>query len=140
MATTADRRNTQEIDFEALRFSLRRPRSLFSYMMSLITGLATITALLPLFSVLFMLIEKGLHAMSLATFTQLPPAAMAPGGGVGNAIVGTVVIVVVAALISVPIGILAAIYITEFGEETQTAKAVRFAAKVLTGLPSILAG
>ena len=131
---------TDEIDIEALRYSLRRPRSLFSYVMSLLTGAATIGALLPLFSVLYLLVEKGLYAMSVATFTELPPAAMAPGGGVGNAIVGTVVIVLLATLISVPIGILAAIFITEFGPDTKIAAAVRFAAKVLTGLPSILAG
>ena len=131
---------TDEIDIEALRYSLRRPRSLFSYVMSLLTGAATIAALLPLFSVLYLLVEKGLYAMSVATFTELPPAAMAPGGGVGNAIVGTVVIVLLATLISVPIGILAAIFITEFGPDTRIAAAVRFAAKVLTGLPSILAG
>jgi len=129
-----------EIDIEELRFSLRRPRSLFSYGMSLLTGVATLAALLPLLSVLYLLVKKGLEGLSLATLTALPPAAMAPGGGVGNAIVGTVLIVFLAALISVPIGILAAIFITEFGPETRLAAAVRFAAKVLTGLPSILAG
>jgi len=129
-----------DIDIEALRFSLRRPRSLFSYSMSLLTGAATIAALLPLFSVLYLLAKNGLEGLGLATLTDLPPAAMAPGGGVGNAIVGTVVIFFLATLISVPIGILPAIFITEFGPETRVAGAVRFAAKVLTGLPSILAG
>jgi len=65
---------------------------------------------------------------------------MATGGGFGNAIVGTFVIVSVATFISIPLGVFAAIYITEFGPDTQTAKGVRFAATVLTGLPSILAG
>jgi phosphate transport system permease protein len=65
---------------------------------------------------------------------------MTAGGGFGNAIVGTFVIVAIATLVSVPLGVLAAIYITEFGPDTKTASAVRFAAKVLTGLPSILAG
>src|SRR5258708_9589936 len=65
---------------------------------------------------------------------------MTAGGGFGNAIVGTFAIVAIATLVSVPLGVLAAIYITEFGPDTKTASAVRFAAKVLTGLPSILAG
>jgi phosphate transport system permease protein len=65
---------------------------------------------------------------------------MTSGGGFGNAIVGTVVIVAIATAISVPFGILAAIYMVEFGPDTKAAAAVRFAAKVLTGLPSILAG
>lgn len=129
-----------EIDLEGLERSLRRPRTLFSYVMSLLTGGATIAALFPLFSVFYMLVVRGSAALSLSTLRELPPAAMAAGGGFGNAIVGTFVVVAIATLLSVPIGILAAIYITEFGPETRTASAVRFAAKVLTGLPSILAG
>jgi phosphate transport system permease protein len=128
------------IDLESLEWSLRQPRSFFSYGMSLLTGAVTIGALFPLFSVLYMLILRGGRQLSLATFTELPPAAMMAGGGFGNAIVGTMVIVAIATLLSVPVGVLAAIYIAEFGAETRTASVVGFAAKVLTGLPSILAG
>jgi phosphate transport system permease protein len=123
-----------------LEWSLRKPRSLFSYAMSVLTGAATIGALLPLFSVLFLLVKKGLAGLHFSALTSLPPAAMSPGGGFGNAIVGTFIIVTVATVISVPLGLFAAIYITEFGPDTRTARAVQFAAKVLTGLPSILAG
>jgi phosphate transport system permease protein len=129
-----------EINVADLERSLRRPRALFSFAMSLFTTLATLAALFPLFSVLFLLIKRGSTAMGLAALRDLPPAAMASGGGFGNAIVGTLVIVLIATAISVPFGILAAIYITEFGPESRAASAVRFAAKVLTGLPSILAG
>jgi phosphate transport system permease protein len=90
--------------------------------------------------VVYLLIKRGGATLSLATLSGLPPAAMTVGGGFGNAIVGTVIIVLIATLISVPIGILAAIYTAEFGPETRITQAVRFAAKVLTGLPSILAG
>jgi phosphate transport system permease protein len=128
------------VDLVSLQWTLRQPRSLFSYLMSLVTGVATISALFPLFSVLYLLIVRGGRQLGLAAFTDLPPAAMMPGGGFGNAIVGTVVIVAIATLISVPVGILAAIYVAEFAPETRAAAAVRFAAKVLTGLPSILAG
>ena len=129
-----------EVNVVDLERSLRRPRALFSFAMSLFTTLATVAALFPLFSVLYLLIKRGATAMSLAALHDLPPAAMASGGGFGNAIVGTLVIVLIASAISVPFGILAAIYITEFGPESRAAAAVRFAAKVLTGLPSILAG
>jgi phosphate transport system permease protein len=129
-----------EVDLPSLERSLRRPRALFSFAMSLLTTLATLAALLPLFSVLFLLVKRGSTAISLATLGELPPAAMTSGGGFGNAIVGTVVIVAIATAISVPVGIMAAIYLVEFGPETRAASAVRFAAKVLTGLPSILAG
>ena len=134
---------TDTLDPQTLRdleWSLRKPRSLFSYAMSMLTGAATIAALLPLFSVLFLLVKRGVAGLTLTAFTTLPPAAMSTGGGFGNALVGTLVIVAIATFISVPVGLFAAIYITEFAPDSQTAKAVRFAAKVLTGLPSILAG
>jgi phosphate transport system permease protein len=133
-------RITSEFDFESLERSLRRPRTFFSGLMSFITGAATIVALLPLFSVLYLLVRRGAASLSLATLTSLPPAAMTHGGGFGNAVVGTLVIVAMATLLTVPFGILGAIFISEFGPDTRTASAVRFAAKVLTGLPSILAG
>ncbi len=133
-------RTTTELDLESLERSLRRPRTFFSALMSVLTGTATLAALFPLFSVLFMLVKRGAAALSIKTLTTLPPAAMAPGGGLGNAIVGTLVIVAIATLLSVPLGILGAIFVSEFGPDTRTASAVRFAAKVLTGLPSILAG
>jgi phosphate transport system permease protein len=128
------------VNLEDLERSLRRPRTLFSYVMSMLTGAATIAALLPLLSVLYMLVVRGSAGLTMGSLTALPPAAMEIGGGFGNANGGTFVVVAIATLISVPLGILAAIYITEFGPETKAASAVRFAAKVLTGLPSILAG
>jgi phosphate transport system permease protein len=108
--------------------------------MSLLTGVATVTAMFPLFSVLYMLIRKGGADLNLNTLTELPPPAMMPGGGVGNAIAGAIVIVLIATAISVPIGVLGAIYTAEFEPETAITRAAEFAAKVLTGLPSILAG
>src|SRR4029453_9971191 len=127
-------------DLSDLSRSLRRPRSLFSWAMSVITGAMTIAALVPLVSVLYLLITRGGTLLGRSVFTELPPAAMAPGGGFGNAIVGTVGMVGIAAAISVPFGILAAIFIAEFGSDSRTATAVRFCAKVLTGFASILAG
>jgi len=128
------------IDLGSLEHSLRQPRSLFSYVMSFLTGAATIAAMVPLFSVLYLLIKRGLAGLNWAAFTDLPPAAMMEGGGFGNAIVGTLVIVAIATVISVPLGILGAVCIADFGADSKVAKAVQFAAKVLTGLPSILAG
>jgi len=128
------------IELPKLERSLRQPRTFFSVGMSLLTALMTFSALVPLFSVLYLLLVRGGQLFSLALFTELPPAAMMPGGGFGNAMVGTVVVVSIAIAISVPFGILAAVFLAEFGPYTSTATIVRFAAKVLTGLPSILAG
>jgi phosphate transport system permease protein len=128
------------INLLELERSLRQPRTLLNLLLSGLTTVLTLTALFPLFSVLYLLAVRGGKQLGLALLTELPPAAMMTGGGFGNAIVGTVIIVGIAALISVPFGIFAAVYLAEFGPTTRTALAVRFAAKVLTGLPSILAG
>jgi phosphate transport system permease protein len=129
-----------EIDLAQLEKSLRRPRTLFSAFLSGLTGLMAILAMVPLVSVLLMLIWRGGQRLSVELFTELPPAAGMPGGGIGNAILGTLLIVGIATLISVPIGVLGGIYLAEFDPDTRTANAVRFVAKILTGLPSILAG
>jgi phosphate transport system permease protein len=129
-----------EVDFPELERSLRRPRTLFSVAMSwLVTGM-TLLALIPLFSVVGMLLWRGGQKLSLSLFTELPPVPLEPGGGFGNAIVGTLVMVLLAALISVPLGILSAVFLAQAEKRNHLANSVRFAAKVLTGFPSILAG
>ena len=128
------------VDFNDLEKSLRRPRTLVNVLLSaLVTGM-TLLALIPLFSVVWMLLWRGGQKLSLAIFTQLPPAPLEAGGGFGNAIVGTLIIVLLAALISVPLGILSAVFMAQAPEGNRLASTVRFAAKVLTGFPSILAG
>src|SRR5262249_20226147 len=129
-----------DVDLPSLEKALRHPRTLFSYFMSVLTGLMAVIAMFPLFSVLVLLIVRGGKQLSLLLFTELPPAPLELGGGIGNALVGPLVMVGIAALISVPFGILAAICLAEFAPDSRTATLVRFAAKVLTGLPSILAG
>jgi phosphate transport system permease protein len=119
---------------------LRDGRTLFSTLLSFIVGAATVLACIPLFSVLIMLLWRGGAKLSWHLFTELPPTAFEDGGGFGNAIVGTFAMVGIAALISVPFGILAAVFLAEFGPDSKLAAIVRFCAKTLTGLPSILAG
>jgi phosphate transport system permease protein len=119
---------------------LRKPRTLFSAVLSVLACIMAVVAMVPLASVLLMVIWRGGQRLSLHLFTDLPPAAGMTGGGIGNALVGTVLMVGIAALISVPFGILAAVFLAEFGPASKTATAVRFVAKVLTGLPSVLAG
>jgi phosphate transport system permease protein len=109
-------------------------------MMSGVVMAMTLLALIPLFSVLWMLFWRGGRKLSLALFTQLPPAPLEQGGGFGNAIAGTLIMVGLAALVSVPAGILTAVFLAQARPENRLASATRFAAKVLTGFPSILAG
>jgi phosphate transport system permease protein len=128
------------VDFGKLEKSLQRPRTLFSLIMSGVATAMTLLALIPLFSVLWMLFWRGGRKLSAALFTELPPAPLEQGGGFGNAIAGTLIMVALAALISVPFGILTAVFLSQARPENRLASAVRFAAKVLTGFPSILAG
>src|SRR5215475_11410034 len=128
------------VDFSELDRSLRRPRTLFSITMSGVATLMTMLALIPLFSVVLMLLWRGGQKLSLAVFTQLPPAPLEQGGGFGNALQGTLIIVVLAMIISVPVGILSAVYLAESEAGNRFANLVRFTAKTLTGFPSILAG
>ncbi|MGD0283376.1 MAG: phosphate ABC transporter, permease protein PstA, partial [Dissulfurispiraceae bacterium] len=129
-----------DVDFSELEKSLRRPRTMIDLLLSNIVSVMTVLALIPLFSVVLMLLWHGGQRLSLAIFTQLPPAPMEEGGGFGNAILGTLIMVAIAALISIPLGILSAVYLAQARPESPLAGAVRFGAKILTGFPSILAG
>lgn len=120
--------------------NLTEARALKSFALSTITVICAVLACIPLFSVLYMLIIRGGKRLSLELFTSLPPTAFDTGGGFGNAILGTLVMVGIASLIAVPFGMLAAIFLAEFGDETRIAYIARFCAKTMTGIPSILAG
>jgi phosphate transport system permease protein len=121
--------------------SLLRPRTFFNASCSVITGVLVVVAVIPLFSVLVMLAYRGVTTFNWAFFTQSAPYAMQEtGGGIGNAIIGSLTIVLIASAISVPAGILAAIYLAEINPHSRLSQGVRFAAKILTGLPSIIAG
>ena len=123
-----------------LRHSFGDRRSLSNTIFTVILWIVAMLAAVPLVSVLYMLISRGGQRLGLELFTQLPPAGLEPGGGFGNAIVGTLVMVVIAALISIPIGVFTAIYLSEIDPHGKLAQISRFLAKVLTGFPSILAG
>ncbi len=130
----------EDVDLAQLELSLRSPRTLLSACLSFISIAASIVACVPLFSVLIMLLYRGGQRLSWEALTATPPAAFATGGGFGNAIAGTLTMVAIAALIAVPWGILAASYLALIGPDGWIASSVRFCAKVLTGMPSVLAG
>ncbi len=123
-----------------LTYSLKHHRTALSAFLTTVAFGLGFTAMFPLFSVVYMLLRRGLPHVGVALFTELSPGAGMVGGGIGNAIVGTIVVVAIAALLALPIGFLAGIYLAEYGGESRFATSVRFAGKVLTGLPSILAG
>lgn len=115
-------------------------RRLVSRIMLTLMGVCAVIAVLPLFAVLLYVVTKGIGELGPDFFTRLPPAAGEPGGGMGNAIVGTLMLIAIASLIAVPVGVLAGVYLAEFSEGSWLDDVVRFFADVLTGVPSIVIG
>jgi len=116
-----------------------RSRHLVSGAMIGLTYLAAILATLPLLLILAHLLRKGASSLSLAFFTHIPRPVGEPGGGMANAIVGTLVLIGIASVIGLPIGIGAGLYLAE-KKSTPLASSVRFLSDVLNGLPSIVIG
>lgn len=90
--------------------------------------------------ILFTLLVNGAGAWGLALFTQTTPPPGNEGGGLINAIVGSLLMVGVATLVSTPIGILAGIYLAEYGERSMLAKITRFVTDIMLSAPSIVTG
>jgi phosphate transport system permease protein len=107
--------------------------------MTLLCALGLLVAIVPLASVLWLVISKGVAGLNLAFWTRLPAPVGEVGGGVGNAIVGTLYIVGIASLIGVPLGVGAGVYLAEKGDGPM-GEVVRFTAEVLSGVPSIVVG
>jgi phosphate transport system permease protein len=114
-------------------------RRLQSHVMTGLTVVAALLALLPLFAIFADLVVKGASSLNWEFFVKNPPTAGATGGGVANAIVGTLLVVGVGGLIGLPVGIGAGVYLAEY-PHTRFAQTVRFVADVLNGTPSVIAG
>jgi phosphate transport system permease protein len=131
---------SSQSDSASDQFAVSRDRQLFGKVMTGLVFLCVVIAIIPLASILFMVIANGLGGFSLSVFTELPPAAGMQGGGFRNAIVGTLLTCAIGAIISVPFGVLTAIYTVEFGQGNWISQFVRFCTNVLSGVPSIIAG
>ncbi len=117
-----------------------RWRSVFSNSLDALVGIMTCAAIVPLISVLYMVIARGAIHFNLSMLWTLPPAMGMTGGGFGNALIGTLIMVGLGALVAVPVGVMTAIFLTEYSRGSRSARIIRFSAKILSGLPSILAG
>lgn len=104
-----------------------------------LTYAAAAAATLPLLFILWYLVQKGAGALSVDFFTRMPKPVGEPGGGMSNAIVGTLILVGIASAIGLPIGIGAGMYLAE-NRGSRIATSVRFLSDVLNGLPSIVVG
>ena len=116
--------------------NLRKAKSLA---MNGLCILCAVLVILPLGLILFYLIQKGASSLNWSFFTGIPKSAGEPGGGMGNAIVGTLELMGLASCIGIPIGILGGIYLSEYGGERINTW-IRFWADVLNGVPSIVWG
>jgi phosphate transport system permease protein len=121
------------IDFQTRRLWIDRG-------MVFLCGAAAFIAMIPLVSLLLYVLFQGLHRLDFTFFTNLPAPVGVPGGGMGNAILGTLTLIVVASMVGLPVGVMAGIYLSEFGKKNQFAWMVRFTSDVLSGVPSIVTG
>ncbi|HEY9845716.1 MAG TPA: phosphate ABC transporter permease PstA [Candidatus Caenarcaniphilales bacterium] len=131
---------------EFLSAELQRPlprgRAYFSYAMSAIAFGLTGLALLPLLAILIEILRQGLPHLRGEVFVSLPAPVGMTGvpNGFANAIMGTLLMVGIACLLSIPMGILTAIFLAEFSQGSAIASLIRFVTTVLSGVPSIVVG
>ena len=108
-------------------------------LVTVLCGLMVVAALIPLGSLLWLVVSNGVAGLTPSFFTSLPTPVGEPGGGVGNAILGTFTMVGMACVLGLPVGIGAGVFLAEKGDG-QFGRAVRFTAEVFSGVPSIVIG
>ena len=116
-----------------------RARKIKSSIFMGLCAVSAIVVLVPLLSIFVYVVKKGAAGLSLSFFTGLPQPVGETGGGMGNAVLGTLTLIGIASAIGLPIGILSGVYIAEVGRG-KTRDLVRFFAEVLSGVPSITIG
>jgi phosphate transport system permease protein len=121
----------------AAPISLRR--RITDHVMTGVAMLTVVLVLLPLFAIFAYLVYRGVGSINWAFLTQAPKPVGEVGGGMANAIVGSMVILGLASILGVPLGVGAGIYLAEFGRN-RLGDAIRFTADVLNGVPSIVIG
>jgi len=119
-----------------MRFQLRR---IVNRVMNGLAAASAFLVVLPLLLILAFLVYQGASSVNLDFFTHLPKPVGEPGGGMANAIVGTLTLIGLAALVGLPLGILGGVYLVE-SRDPRLPWAVRFLADVLNGVPSIVVG
>lgn len=116
-----------------------RARKIKSSVFMGLCAVSAIVVLVPLLSIFAYIVKKGAAGLSLSFFTGLPKPVGEAGGGMGNAVLGTLTLIGIASAIGLPIGILSGVYVAEVGRG-KLRDAIRFFAEVLSGVPSITIG
>ena len=136
MATSTKATTAPHVEWGRVRSSRRTA----DRMMKIIATSFTLIAIVVLFWILGMLIVKGLGGLSATTFTQITPGPGTEGGGLANAIVGSIVLTFLGIAVATPIGVLAGTYLAEYGKASKLADLIRFINDILLSAPSILIG
>ncbi len=123
-----------------LSYKSWRKRNISSRLLSFLAGVFACLAVLPLIAVLVYILIKGVASLNIDLFTQLPPPPGGSGGGVGNAILGSIVVTAIATMLAIPIGVGGGIYLAEYSTGKGFSQFIRFGTNVLAGVPSIIAG
>jgi phosphate transport system permease protein len=116
-----------------------RWRRWLSHAVLIFSGASVVLALIPLVLILFYVVTRGIAALNLDFFRNMPAPVGEPGGGMANAIVGSIIVIGLGSLFAVPIGVIAGVYAAEY-RGTRFSSATRFAADTLNGVPSIVIG
>ena len=115
-------------------------RNISSRILTILSGLFAGIAVLPLILVLGYVLVRGASKISITLLRELPPPPGLEGGGIGNAIVGTFVVTMIAGLVAIPVGVGGGIYLAEYSRSGSFSQFIRFGTNVLSGVPSIIAG
>jgi phosphate transport system permease protein len=124
----------------SLYFDPKLKRNKFNAFFNIIAGVFAAIAVLPLLLVLAYVLLKGGLLIQPSLFTQLPPAPGSAGGGIGNAIVGTLLVTLLASGIAIPVGVGGGVFLAEYSRNGWFSRFVRFGNDVLAGVPSIISG
>jgi phosphate transport system permease protein len=114
-------------------------RKLLSKVICALLGVAAIVAIAPLLSVFWYVLSQGLPALNREFFTELPAPVGEPGGGMANSLVGTILLLGIASSIGIPMGLMTALFLSEYGRG-KTAALIRFSVDMLASIPSIIIG
>jgi len=115
-------------------------RRLVNGVVSVLAAASALLGLLALSWIFWGVLSRGVGALNLDFFTSLPNPPGVSGGGMANAIIGTLAMTGLATLLAVPVGLMAGVFLSEFGQKSRLADHSRFAANVLMGMPSIIIG
>lgn len=123
-----------------MRTRPRLPREIMDIVIKFISAGAAIFGIVILFLIIYEVVIRGFSAFNISFFTELPAPPGMDEGGVANAILGTLMMTLLAAGMGVPIGLMVGIYLVEFGRDTKLAELVKFLTNVMIGIPSIIVG